>query len=224
MNIRIFTGEKEFLAAGVEFVEQVCLIDSQTINIALSGGTTPKKLYKALAGSPRVPFEKIEFWQVDERYVSSESSDSNAKLIKETLIQPAPKKPKAFHFFDTSLPRDESLKKYEEELSHLEDGFDLVILGIGSDGHTASLFPKSRALKEEKRSVAHTTTDHFPEKDRLTLTFPPILKSKKILVLLKGEEKAKILSQLSNPKKPVENFPAKKLLEHASLRVFFCNE
>lgn len=214
MIVKIFENEEKFIADCVGFFRD-CK------KIALSGGKTPEKIYINLAKSS-LPFKDMEFFQIDERYVPHEDENSNWKLINDTLLSNPKKQPKAFHFFDTTLPIKKSLSNYEKEIKNTK--FDLVVLGIGTDGHTASLFPNTSALEEKKKIVLHTQTTDHPVKDRLTLTFPAILNSKKILVLLEGPRKHKILSilthSLANPKNDIENTPALKLLEHDDLTIF----
>lgn len=168
--------------------------------------------------SATLPFKRIEIYMVDERFVPLEHPDSNCLMVKQAL-----KNVKArlhgFFYFDTNLSPKKCAEDYEEKIKGKI--FDLVILGIGPDGHTASLFPDSEALKE-KNPVALTETESFKVKKRITLTFPPILKSKKILVLLKGIEKAAILKKLADPKVKTKEFPAKQLLKHPDLQVYFC--
>jgi len=220
LNIENFSSEKNFIQSAVRLIKSVRENSEGIIRIALSGGSTPKPIYEALAKDKALPFNKIEFYLVDERYVPANNKDSNQKMIRKALIKPLGKKLKAFHYFNTSLPLAKSLQKYGKELPR--SGFDLIILGIGPDGHTASLFPHNKALNEKKRPVAVTTTTRFAVKQRLTLTFPPILKSKKILVLLRGKEKAAILKKLANAKVKPSDFPAKLLLKHPNLQIYFC--
>lgn len=177
--------------------------------IALSGGKTPIPIYEALGKILKTNLKnhQIEFFQVDERYINREDRESNYRMIQESLNHP-------IKHFDTSLSIAEALEKYKYELP--EDGFDLTILGIGPDGHTASLFPHSAAL-ETTEPVAHTTTDDFPIRDRLTITFPTIMKSKNLLVLLTN--KPEIIKELQKPCKTAEEFPAHRLLEHRNLTI-----
>jgi len=215
MNIIKYNDEKQFTKKAIEIIHNSCK-DEQTCTLAISGGNTPQDIYRQL-GDSEVSFDNTKIYLVDERYVPLDHTKSNTKAIYENLITDT--NPLEYNYFDTSLPIEEALKKYEKRLP--KKPFDLCILGIGTDGHTASLFPESPALQETTRPVAHTQTDQNEIKDRLTLTFPKILSSKKILVLLKGKEKEAILETLQNPPPQFELFPAKKLLEHQNVTVLY---
>ncbi len=201
MIIKTFKNEKDWIKETIKFIKS---LNPKTI--ALSGGSTPSPLYKAL-NKEKLNWKNLHFFQVDERYVPPTDENSNNKLIKETLLK---NHETNFHFFDTSLTIENALLKYSKELP-LQ--LDLIILGIGEDGHTASLFPNSKALTS-KAKVAHTTTTKFAIKDRLTLTFTTILKSKNIIVLLKN--KPAIIEKLKNPTKKL---PAHTLLKHKNLTI-----
>lgn len=192
MHIQEYNSEKDWLSSAL------ALIPNQG-NIALSGGSTPIPIYKLLPKSPT-------YFQVDERYVPADHKDSNQKMIKETLA------PKHFHHFDTSLPIEECLKKYAKQLP---PQLDFTILGIGNDGHFASIFPGP----EPQGKVAHTKTTEHAVKDRLTLTTKTILNSKNILVLLKN--KPSVLDQLRHHTKSPEEYPALRLLKHPGLHIHY---
>lgn len=183
----------------------------KTFHIALSGGKTVVPFYKALAKSKDPRFKQTEFYVVDERYVPITHKESNCGMIKKNLISKI--QCKKFHFFDTKLSIEKSLKKYEKEIHGIV--FDMTILGIGEDGHFASIFPQSKAIKT-KLEVAHAQTNKFAIKDRLTMTPRIILKSKKILVLLK--DKPKVIKELKHPKKTYFEFPAHLLKKHKNLK------
>jgi len=219
MKLNHFSSQKNFISDTVQFIEEICKTKKGIIHIALSGGSTPEPIYKKLRTSKKIPWSRIHFFLVDERYVPLKNADSNYKMITKAFGQPVLKKLKNFTYFHTDLPIKKCLDLYEKELKKIS--FDLTILGVGPDGHTASLFPRSAALTT-KKPVAHTTTKQFSVKDRLTLTFPPILKSKKILILLKGKEKYPVLHELQkNGKKNSSAFPAKILVKHRGLTIHF---
>ncbi len=135
MTIETFTDEKTFITKTIDYITSL-----SPNTIALSGGSTPRPLYQNL---------KLEatYYQVDERVVSPDNENSNQRMIRETI------NPHDFHHFDLTLSIEDALEKYAEELP---DNFDLTILGIGPDGHTASLFPYCPALTETNEPVAHT--------------------------------------------------------------------
>lgn len=201
MILKTFNNRTAFINSTLSFI-----LKSNPKTIALSGGNTPSPVYKALF---KKNLSKIKFYQVDERYVPKNHPDSNFKMITKTL------KPKTFYYFDTSLPIKNSLAKYTKELPKK---FDICILGIGPDGHIASLFPNSKALTS-KAKTANSTTNHFAAKNRLTLTFKSILNSKNILILL--HNKPKVLKELKNPTKTPQKFPALKLLKHKNLIIHY---
>ena len=101
MNLQTFQSKDEFIKESVRIIAEICNTPQETITIALSGGSTPGPIYQELA-KQNLPFKKIKFFQVDERYIPEDHSDSNCRMIYETLIQQS--SPKAFHYFDTSHP------------------------------------------------------------------------------------------------------------------------
>ncbi len=219
MQLNIFETEEDFIKTSLQLIVDLAKAKDGDLYFALSGGSTPVSLYQAMAKS-NLPFERIELFEVDERYVPRDHPDSNCNLIYQNLVSQV--QLKNFTPFDTKKPIKEALEEYEKLLPI--NGLDLTILGIGPDGHTASLFPHSSALDIQIKYTSHSQTDHFAVKDRLTLTFPAILNSKHLLVLLKGKDKQHIIKELQNPTKSFQEFPAIKLLEHPKLTVNFLNQ
>ncbi len=217
MELKTFTTEQDWINSTIKYINNI--LTPYTLNltshISLSGGNTPKPIYQAMQKLPNI--DQIRFYQVDERYVPKNHEKSNYKMIQDTLH------PRHFHFFDTTLPIDECLKKYEQELPNQ---LDISILGLGTDGHTASLFPNTPQLSSTKK-VEHTilpnTKDNEVGKERLTLTFQEIMKSKNLILIVKGKEKKQILDDLLNSNKTIQELPAKKLLEHKNLTIHFCD-
>jgi 6-phosphogluconolactonase len=232
MELRRFGNFADWVRGSVFILETACQ-ENNPLRLALSGGSTPAPIYEAFASDASLPDNfHLKLFQVDERFVPPEHPDSNHWFLNEHLLEPLKKK--FFgnknildsYFFSTDVPIEQSLRLYEKEIKKdVEAGaafFDLAVLGLGSDGHIASLFPGSPALQDSACLAAHTTTDLFAVRDRLTLTFPAIMSSKKILLLLRGKEKEKILHDLIRSQKSVAELPAKKLLEHQGLIIHYC--
>jgi len=191
------------------------------VRIALSGGSTPGPVYRALAEQDTVDWKRVQFFLADERYVPADDDKSNARLVQETLLSTGNIPAGCFHPFDTSLPIDQAVEGYEALLRQLPAPlFHLTILGMGPDGHTASLFPNDTILAEKERLVAHTTTEHFDIRDRLTLTLPAIHQSQSLMLLISGREKAALLDKLTSEKKPNPTYPISYLLNHPGMVVW----
>ena len=175
---------------------QSTLKDQDIFSLALAGGGTPAKLYELLGSlyAERISWEKVYLFWGDERNVPHDHQDSNYRSAKEQLLDkieipagnifPVPVAPASVttaaqeyenrlrEFFQTDLPE-----------------FDLILLGIGDDGHTASLFPGSEALNEEKKWVAPSMAPDEP-KERITLTFPVLNNAKNVYFLVRGKSKS----------------------------------
>lgn len=180
--------------------------DDPRIAVALSGGRTPREALALLASAPyrdRFPWKAVHFFQVDERWVAPSDPASNQRMIRESLIRRAPVPAGNFHPVDTSRdgPQD-AARRYEGELRSFfgrprggVPRFDLVLLGVGADGHTASLFPGSGAL-EEGEAWAVGTAGGDPAVDRITLTLPALNGSALVLFLADGARKAQVVRDL----------------------------
>jgi 6-phosphogluconolactonase len=195
-------------------------------SVALSGGKTPINLYRKLPGvKEMLPWEKTHIFLVDERFVPFEHNDSNYRMLKETLLDHIPILPGNIH----SIPTERSTLQgsaiaYEEDIKiffNLQSGqypeFDLILLGIGEDGHTASLFPGSPVLKEEERLTAAVVLDETRH-SRVTLTLPVINHAKHILFLVVGKNKAPALRKIVDKKDT--SLPASMVHPHQGTLVF----
>lgn len=213
MEIKIFTDEEEFITKSADYIANNFFDGAK---IALSGGKTPGPIYSALGKRNEADFTKVDFFMVDERYVPINDDNSNFKLIVDAM-------PKIhLHSFDTTLPINECVENYEEKLKeYLEDHLDLTVLGIGTDGHFASLFPNSAGLNEKEKLAIHTQTDVHPIKERLTITLPLIMQSNKILALLRGKDKWEIVQKLSDKNLSYDDFPARHLMNHHNLLIHY---
>jgi 6-phosphogluconolactonase len=155
-------------------------------HIALTGGTTPELAYEQAA--KREPdWSDVELWWSDERCVPPDHELSNYHLAKRTLLDNLVRAPRAVHRIKGELGKDEAAAAYERELGDTE--FDLELLGVGPDGHIASLFPNAPTLREQRR-VLPAEPGLEPFVDRVTLSLPALCSAREIVFALAGPEKA----------------------------------
>ena len=187
--------------------------------IAISGGSTPKAAFELLADSyqpwrNRMPWERLDLYWVDERAVPPDDADSNYRMTREALLDHVPLRPEQIHRIEGELDPEAAAARYESELRsgfRLEGAelpaFDLVALGMGADGHTASLFPHTQAIHEMSRLAA---ANFVPQKDswRITLTWPVINRASSVFFLIAGEDKASVLSEVLTGTLDPERLPS----------------
>jgi 6-phosphogluconolactonase len=182
--------------------------------LALSGGTTPRALYRRMAGGPRLPWNRMVFCFGDERNVPPDHPESNARMAREVLTGQPFVNQSSVYRIKGELPAEEAAADYEQTLRTLFPGvttfpsFDLILLGLGADGHTASLFPHSRALEERTRWVVANWVEKF-QAHRITLTFPVLNAGSEVLFLVTGEDKAWALREVFRGNTPVAELPAR---------------
>ncbi len=173
------------------------------IRVALSGGETPRHALEVLGQEPyrgSFPWESVHFHQVDERWVPQGDVLSNHRMLREALLSRAPVPPANFHPVDTSLSGPEEGARRYEELLRSEfpapaggyPRFDAILLGIGKDGHTASLFPGAADTAAPGSWVA-VATGGDPPVPRVTLTLPVLCAAARVVFLASGREKAEAL-------------------------------
>lgn len=168
---------------------------------ALSGGATPGALYRLLAAEPyraRLPWAQIHLFWADERCVPPDDPGSNYRLVAETLLTGAPIPPDNIHRMRGEWEPERAAHDYEHMLrAFFGDGpprFDLALLGLGKDGHTASLFPGADTLAETERLVVHAVAAYEERPAwRITLTLPALNAARRVLFLVSGAEKAAIV-------------------------------
>lgn len=182
--------------------------------LALSGGTTPRALYRQMAAGPGLPWDRTVFCFGDERNVPPEHPESNARMAREALTGQTFVSQSSVHRIRGELPAAEAAADYEQTLRTLFPGtttfpsFDLVLLGLGPDGHTASLFPHSPALTEQAAWVAANWVEKF-RTHRITLTFPVLNAAAEVLFLVTGEDKQWALREVLRGSAPVADIPAR---------------
>jgi 6-phosphogluconolactonase len=198
--------------------------DRGSFRVALSGGRTPKALFFTLAkpSFADLPWDRTEFFWGDERYAPISHGESNFRSANDLLLKPVGAIADRVHGMPTGgTDPVKDAERYEEALRrHFgkdldEDGFpvlDLALQGLGTDGHTASLFPGKPALAERKRWVlASRAPGSAPIRDRLTLTAPVLRRARKVLFLITGEDKADAVREFLEGDSPSSSCPAKLL-------------
>jgi len=203
--------------------------------IAISGGSTPRAAFELLAdpNQPwrwRMPWEMLDLYWVDERSVPPGDSESNYRMTREALLDRVPLRPEQIHRIEGELEPEAAAARYESELRNsfrLEGAesprFDLVALGLGSDGHTASLFPHTEAIHEMSRLA---TANRVPQRDtwRITLTWPVINHARSVFFLVAGAEKAAILQEvLTGPRDP-ERLPSQLIWPSSGILTFILDK
>lgn len=201
---------EEFVRCGRAAIEQRGRFD-----VALSGGSTPRSVYSLLASAhaASLPWEKVHLFFGDERHVPPDDPQSNYRMIRESLLA-TDAITAITHRIEAEQPADEAATRYEEELrKHFEvrppaqPRFDLVWLGLGTDGHTASLFPNTAALQEQRRVVVANLVPQL-QTERITLTFPALNQARRIIFLAAGADKAMVLAEVLGDAKGKESYPA----------------
>ena len=184
-------------------------------NVALAGGSTPEMLYGLLATLPfrsDIDWKQVHFFFGDERAVPPDHADSNYRMAHAALFAPLETPAANIHRMQGEMPdQDAAAREYEAELrahfgisdAHALPGFDLILLGMGPDGHTASLFPHKAALQEKTRLVVASEPGLKPFVPRLTLTYPVLDQAANVLFLVAGADKAATLHRvLTGPPDP----------------------
>ena len=210
--------------AAQEFVQAATLAvrEKGSFNAVLAGGSTPKALYGLLVNDPtlrsQVPWDKIHLFFGDERHVAPDHPDSNFRMATETLISKSPVKPEQVTRIKGEYPdADRAALEYEKALREyfkLKNGeyprFDLVLAGMGNEGHTLSLFPGTKALHADGRIVVRNWVGKLYA-ERITLTAPAASNAARVIFMVTGADKAPALKGvLEGPFEP-EQLPAQLL-------------
>lgn len=202
--------------------------DHGYFTVALSGGSTPKAIFNKLSSEPYknlVDYSKVYLFWSDERAVPLDDKESNYRMAMESGFQKLNlKKTHIFPMVDT-LDLEKDAKNYQTLIEKVvPDGqFDLMMLGMGDDGHTASLFPFTTGLSEKKRWVI---VNHIKEKqcDRLTLTYPIINRAKEIVIYVLGPSKAKMLKDIFFSEKNINKFPIQEIGTESQKALFILDK
>ncbi|MGO8734361.1 MAG: 6-phosphogluconolactonase [Terriglobia bacterium] len=208
-NVRVFSSLEEMSWAGAcafEDLARLKAIEGKTFSAALSGGLTPRLLYHILASRAllgRIQWKNIHLFQVDERCVPPDHPDSNYRMIREALLDNAGIPAENFHRMQAEQSDlEQAARDYASELARVlqpQDGdrprLDIVFLGMGPDGHTASLFPGTAALEEQSVWVRPNNVERLGLR-RLTMTLPVLNGAAHVLFLVAGADKAEGLRKV----------------------------
>lgn len=221
IEVRTLTTPQELFEAGAELVAHLTkesVEERGRFVVALSGGSTPRNLYNLLATNARnsLPWDRMYFFWGDERHVSPTDKDSNYRMAKEAMLEKVPVPPaNIFRVPAENSNANLAAEEYEKTMRKffgLADGqvpvFDLILLGLGPDGHTASLFPGTAALQEKDKLVVANWVEKF-NTHRITFTLPVINAARCVAFVVSGMDKASALQAVLQSDAPGEKYPAK---------------
>ncbi len=217
MTLHVFDTEAKLLAAYAQYFSDMAqryIKEQGQFNVVLSGGSSPKRVYELLA-SPAfrngVDWEHVYFFFGDERHVPADDDRNNALMVEKALFQPLHIADDHVFKMDTALPPEATASHYMDSIrAHFRGEpihFDLILLGLGDNAHTASLFPFTAVLHEKTPGVQAV---YLKEDDayRITLTAPLINQAKNVAFLVFGDSKAKAVQEVIKGVKNPDQFPA----------------
>jgi 6-phosphogluconolactonase len=221
VEIRTLTTPQELFAAAAEEIVHAAndaVAERGRFTIALSGGSTPKNLFNLLATNARnvLPWDRMFFFFGDERHVPPTDADSNYRMADESLLSKVPVPPgNVFRIAAENPDAAGAAEAYEKTLQKffaLQPGqfpvFDLILLGMGPDGHTASLFPGTAGLQEKSRLVIANWVEKF-KTSRISFTLPVLNAARCVTFLVSGTDKAPALHAVLDSDAPGEQYPSK---------------
>ena len=233
MSVHIFSDAQQLMANTAMFCVEsatLAIAEHEIFNFVLAGGSTPQGVYALLANPPytnQIQWEKVQIFFGDERCVPLDHPDSNFNMANQTLLSKVPIT--AEHIFPMVVDEStliQSAQKYVEQLQKnvpLDPNgmpqFDLILLGMGKDGHTASLFPHTSIIEENTKLVASVYVEKMSTW-RMSLTFPVINHAKHILILVSGEDKAQIIREVLMDSNLDDPYPIQQLAPDFELSWF----
>ena len=204
-RVEVSRGPEALAHRAAKWITDLAADSRDRFAVCLSGGSTPRRLYELLGESPyreALPWERIHWFWGDERFVPWDHPDSNYRMVRDALLAQAPAPPQNIHGVTTTGTPAEAARAYEEVLKSYYGSetlvsdrllFDIQILGLGPDGHTASLFPGTKTLDERHRWVVEVIGAR--SEPRITLTYPTLESSKHTAFLVAGAEKREMLTR-----------------------------
>jgi len=217
---RLTTPQDLFQAAAEEVIRSATDAVAQRgrFTIALSGGSTPRNLYTLIAAnaSATLPWDQMFFFWGDERHVPQDSPDSNYRMAQEALLSKVPVPPANIFPVPAENPDaaqaaeiyEQTLRKFFAVAPGEFPRFDLILLGMGPDGHTASLFPETPALQEKSRLVVANWVEKLGS-SRITFTLPLLNAARRVAFLVSGTDKAAALHEVLEGSAPSEKYPSR---------------
>jgi 6-phosphogluconolactonase len=197
---------EELAHHAARWISDLAADSSGRFAICLSGGSTPRRLYQLLAASPyreAVPWDRVHWFWGDERFVPWDHPDSNYRMAREALLAHVPAPAQNIHGIETDGAPETAARRYEQALKSYYGAdaldparplFDIELLGLGPDGHTASLFPGTRVLDERDRWVAEVVG--AKSEARITLTYPALGSNRRTAFLVAGTDKREPLARV----------------------------
>lgn len=232
-NLKVFeTVDNLLLSLADSFVEigNEAVEENGYFNVVLSGGSSPKKLYELLASPAyrnKLDWSKVHFFFGDERNVPANDPQNNALMAKKALFEPLLVPEANVFAIDTSLDPEKAaaayMKTIEAQFTKKPIHFDLILLGLGDDSHTASLFPYTTVLKEKEASVKSVFVEKL-NTDRITLTAALINQAKRIIFLVYGKDKAAAVETIFGKVRDTEKYPAQLIRQDSQTSWFLDKE
>ncbi|MBU6298288.1 MAG: 6-phosphogluconolactonase [Alphaproteobacteria bacterium] len=194
---QVFDNANQLAQRGADWIARFIDAKSGPFRLALTGGSTPRALYHELSMQRDVDWPRVEFFWIDERFVPPDSPDNNYRMARDAFLSGIPAIEENVHPIPTTGDPDGAAQAYEATLQKvygagaldpLRPLFDLVLLGLGSDGHICSLLPGSPVLEERRLWVA--AVRHGRPETRITLTYPSVQSSRATAFIVTGQEKA----------------------------------
>ena len=220
LNVSATAQEVAAAAAGLFAATAIHAAQTRGVaRIAISGGSTPKSMFQLLADPAQpylndIPWARLQLFWVDERCVPPDNPESNYGMTKAAMLDKVPLPDANIHRMEGELDPEEAASRYESEIRNtfkLEGAqtptFDLILLGLGPDGHTASLFPHTEGLNEMARIVI---PNHVIQKEtwRITLTWPVIVQGREVAFLIEGKEKQEMVRTVFTGGYDPDTYPA----------------
>jgi 6-phosphogluconolactonase len=219
MSVRVFDSTEALSEEAANHILQLLGTVEGPFHLVLSGGSTPKKLYTILA-SPlfrdSIPWNRIHFWWGDERFVPPADPDSNEGMARAAMLDHVPVPASNIHSMFREGTAEQAANSYQNEVRELvpNGAFNLMLLGLGPDAHTASLFPGDPSIHETEKWVV-ASTGAAGVKHRITMTPPLINRSDVVLFLVAGQDKAEPLAHVLGDTYDPDRFPAQIVARNA---------